>query len=180
MLLPLARMTLIVSDSSGIKSQPFELEVYRAQASLPTVTIAYPSRSTIEYGLIVYLQATVKDSACSSITKDIRFIFNWEVAVFTEDGYGVELDGERVMKTGFTCLCLNGGGDPTLLCSGLTVPSSFFPHMCCPATTQELSLSRHRCEAGLCTDSLSQRTLRVVPRSKGMALYILEEGGRIM
>ncbi len=96
-------MTLIVSDSSGIKSEPYELGVYRAQASLPTVNLAYPSRSTIEYGQIVDLQGTVKDSACSSTTQNIRFILNWEVAVFTEDGYGVELDGERVTKTGFTC-----------------------------------------------------------------------------
>jgi hypothetical protein len=104
-------MALIVSDSSGIKSEPYELEVYVAQVSLPTVQIAYPSRSTIEYGLMVNLQGTVKDSACSDTANKKRnnqLILNWEVSVFTEDGYGLELDGEQVTKAGLTCPCLKG------------------------------------------------------------------------
>jgi hypothetical protein len=106
-------MALTVSDSSGIKSEPYELEVYIAQVSLPTVQIAYPSRSTIEYGLIVNLQGTVKESACSDTAikkRNNQFILNWEVAVFTEDGYGLELDGEQVTKAGLTCPCLKGRG----------------------------------------------------------------------
>ena len=178
-------MTLIVSDSSAIKSKPYELEVYKAQVDFPTVQIAYPSRSTIEYGLTVNLQGTVKDSACStsSNTRN-RLILNWEVAVFTKDEYGLELDGENVTKAGLTCPCLKGrgrGGEsntPALQRTHSSFSDCAFvylsvPHIGCPAPTQEPSLSRRRCEAGLCTDSLSQRTLRVVPRSEGMALYFV-------
>jgi hypothetical protein len=93
---------LVVSDSSTIKSEPYALEVYKAQGALPTVQIGYPSRSTIEYGLTVNLQGTVKDSACSGTTTNNRFILNWEVAVFTEDGYGLKLDDEYVAKAGLT------------------------------------------------------------------------------
>jgi hypothetical protein len=101
-------MTLIVSDSSGIKSEPYELEVYRAQVSLPTVSIAYPSRSTVEYDSVVTLQGTVKDSACSDTTQNNRLILSWDIAVFAEDGTGLELDGERVTKAGVICPCLKG------------------------------------------------------------------------
>ena len=123
-----------MSNSFGIKSKPYELEVYRAQVSLPTVSIGYPSRSTIEYGSVVNLQGTVKDSACFDTTNN-RLILSWDIAVFSEDGTDLELDGERVAKAGFTCPCLKEGrGESNTAAlqrahnsfSGLTVPSPFF------------------------------------------------------
>ncbi len=93
----------MVSNSFGIKSKPYELEVYRAQVALPTVQIAYPSRSTIEYGQSVDLQGTAKGSACTDAPRN-RLILNWDVVVL--DGNGtyrlLEQDGEHIMKAGLT------------------------------------------------------------------------------
>ena len=90
-----------MSNSFGIKSKPYELEVYRAQVALPTVQIAYPSWSTIEYDQIVDLQGTAKGSVCSD-TPHNRLILNWDVAVFDENGTyrPLEQDGERITKAG--------------------------------------------------------------------------------
>ncbi len=92
-----------MSSSFGIKSKPYELEVYVAQAALPTVHIAYPSRSTIEYGQVVDLQGTAKGPACSG-TPHNRLLLNWDVAVFDENGTYrlLEQDGEHITNAGST------------------------------------------------------------------------------